>query len=105
MDFSKLHCINNENTLDSKTKKSDEKFLKLMSALEEVKKNAVKIKFQEWLNKDISKYMHNQKTLFYIKDAINEVISNVNIKLTLYGYTIKQQKEFRNEVASFLYKL
>ena len=61
--------------------------------------------FQEWLNKDISKYMYNQETLFYVKDAINEILASVNTKLTLYGYTIKEQKAFRNEVASFMYRL
>ena len=105
MDFSKLNFINNEETLDSKTEKSDKQFMELLNALEKVKKDAKKRKFQEWLNYDISELMYNQNTPFYIKDAINELLATVNTKLTLYGYTIKDQKAFRNEVASFIYKL
>ena len=105
MDFSKLKIINNEDTLDSKTKKSDKQFMELLNALEKVKKDAKKRKFQEWLNYDISELMYNQNTSFYIKDAINELLATVNTKLTLYGYTIKDQKAFRNEVASFIYRL
>jgi len=105
MDFSKLKIINNEDTLDRKTDKSDKKMMELMFALEKVKKDTRKREFQEWLNKDISKYMYNQETLFYVKDAINEILASVNTKLTLYGYTIKEQKAFRNEVASFMYRL
>ena len=105
MDFSKLNFINNEETLDSKTEKSDKQFMELLNALEKVKKDAKKRKFQEWLNYDISELMYNQATPFYIKDAINELLATVNTKLTLYGYTIKDQKAFRNEVASFIYRL
>lgn len=105
MDFSKLNFINNEETLDSKTEKSDKQFMELLNALEKVKKDAKKRKFQEWLNYDISELMYNQDTPFYIKDAINELLTTVNTKLTLYGYTIKDQKAFRNEVASFIYRL
>ena len=105
MDFSKLKIINNEDTLDRKTDKSDKKMMELMFALEKVKKDTRKREFQEWLNKDVSKYMYNQETLFYVKDAINEILASVNTKLTLYGYTIKEQKAFRNEVASFMYRL
>ena len=105
MDFSKLNFINNEDTLDSKTEKSDKQFMELLNALEKVKKDAKKRKFQEWLNYDISELMYNQDTPFYIKDAINELLTTVNTKLTLYGYTIKDQKAFRNEVASFIYRL
>ena len=105
MDFSKLKIINNEDTLDSNTKKSDKQFMELLNALEKVKKDAKKRKFQEWLNYDISELMYNQNTSFYIKDAINELLATVNTKLTLYGYTIKDQKVFRNEVASFIYRL
>ena len=105
MDFSKLNFINNEETLDSKTEKSDKQFMELLNALEKVKKDAKKRKFQEWLNYDISELMYNQATPFYIKDAINELLETVNTKLTLYGYTIKDQKAFRNEVASFIYRL
>ena len=61
--------------------------------------------YPEWLNYDISELMYNQNTPFYIKDAINELLVTVNTKLTLYGYTIKDQKAFRNEVASFIYRL
>ncbi len=105
MDFSKLKFINNGDTLDSKTEKSDKKMMELLNALEKVKIDANKRKFQEWLNYDISEYMYNQNTPFYIKDAINELLETVNTKLTLYGYTIKEQKAFRNEVASFIYRL
>ena len=105
MDFSKLNFINNEDTLDSKTEKSDKQFMELLNALEKVRKDAKKRKFQEWLNYDISELMYNQNTTFYIKDAINELLATVNTKLTLYGYTIKDQKAFRNEVASFIYRL
>ena len=105
MDFSKLNFINNEETLDSKTEKSDKQFMELLNALEKVKKDAKKRKFQEWLNYDISELMYNQNTPFYIKDAINELLATVNTKLTLYGYTIKDQKAFRNEIASFIYRL
>ena len=105
MDFSKINFINNEDTLDSKTEKSDKQFMELLNALEKVRKDAKKRKFQEWLNYDISELMYNQNTTFYIKDAINELLATVNTKLTLYGYTIKDQKAFRNEVASFIYRL
>jgi len=105
MDYSKLQCKNNEDTLNTKTIKTDKKMMELMFALEKVKKDTIKRQFQEWLNKDISEYMHNQETPFYIKNAINEFINTVNTKLTLYGYAIKEQKAFRNEIVSFLYKL
>lgn len=105
MDFSKLKFINEDDTLDSKTEKSDKKFIELLNALEKVKKDAKKRKFQEWLDTDIREFMQNQEKPFYIKDSINEVINNINTKLTLYGYTIKKQKAFRNEVASFIYRL
>ena len=105
MDFSKLVFSKKENTLESELTKSDKQFMELLNALEKIKKDTKKRKFQEWLNYDISDLMFNQKTTFYVKDAINELIKTVNDNLTLYGYTIKDQKAFRNEVASFIYRL
>ena len=98
MDFSKLVFSKKENTLESELTKSDKQFMELLNALEKIKKDTKKRKFQEWLNYDISDLMFNQKTTFYVKDAINELIKTVNDNLTLYGYTIKDQKHLETRL-------
>ena len=51
--------------------------------------------FQSWLNKDI--YDNKKK-----KDVVIEMLNEINMILQLENYKIKNQKQFKNELASYI---
>ena len=53
--------------------------------------------FNEWLSKEVEPGKLN-------KDVVYEMLSDINIMLTGYGYKIKNPKQFKNELASYMYK-
>lgn len=53
--------------------------------------------FQSWLNKDI--YGNKQN-----KDVVFEMMNEINMILQSKNYKIKNQKQFKNELASFIYR-
>lgn len=53
--------------------------------------------FQSWLNKDI---YGNKKN----KDVVFEMMNEINMILQSKNYKIKNQKQFKNELASFIYR-
>lgn len=57
----------------------------------------------EWLNKNL-KYSENSpdENLKY-KDVINEYVSEITILLTGKNYKIKDTKQFKDDITSFIY--
>tara|TARA_B100001250_G_C19597768_1_gene699208 strand:+ start:563 stop:874 length:312 start_codon:yes stop_codon:yes gene_type:complete len=83
---------------DEKKQYNDSKFIKLLQKLEDVKINEKKRKFNNWLNKtnvDDIKY-HVIINHFY-KDLKNIIINN--------NFTITNEKQLRNELATFIYSV
>jgi len=63
--------------------------------------NALRLKhkndnFINWLNKNIEPDKTN-------KDVVYEMIGEINIMLTGYGYKIENKKQFKNELATYIY--
>jgi len=54
-------------------------------------------KFNDWLNKNLEPKKQN-------KDVVYEMIGEINNLLTNYGYKITDQKQFKNELATYIYK-
>lgn len=107
MDFTKLTFNQNEESETGIEKETvaDKKLFKLLMELEKVKKKQRDRNFQEWLNFNLSEYMHIDSRQFKIKHVLNDLIETIMIKLDSYNYKIKDKKAFRNEVASFIYNL
>jgi hypothetical protein len=63
--------------------------------------NALRLKhkndnFINWLNKNIEPDKTN-------KDVVYEMIGEIKIMLTDYGYKIENKKQFKNELATYIY--
>jgi hypothetical protein len=63
------------------------------SSLREKRKNDI---FNEWLDKNIEPNKTN-------KEIVYEMIGEISLMLDDYGYKIKDRKQFKNEIASYIY--
>jgi len=63
------------------------------SSLREKQRNDI---FNEWLDKNIEPNKTN-------KDVVYEMIGEILLMLDEYGYKIKDRKQFKNELASYIY--
>ena len=63
------------------------------SSLREKQKNDI---FNEWLDKNIEPDKTN-------KEIVYEMIGEISLMLDDYGYKIKDRKQFKNEIASYIY--
>ena len=54
-------------------------------------------KFNKWLLKEVEPNKLN-------KEVVHELLSEINIMLDTYGYKIKNPKQFKNELASYMYR-
>lgn len=63
------------------------------SSLREKQKNDI---FNEWLDKNIEPNKTN-------KEIVYEMIGEISLMLDDYGYKIKDRKQFKNEIASYIY--
>ena len=70
---------------------------KNMEFLKELYEKRKNDHFQSWLNKDI---YDNKKN----KDVVFEMANEINIILKSENYKIKNQKQFKNELASYIYR-
>ena len=52
--------------------------------------------FNEWLDKTIEPNKTN-------KDVLYEIIGEITLILNDYGYKIKEKKQFKNEIAYYVY--
>lgn len=52
--------------------------------------------FNKWLNKNIEPNKTN-------KDVVYEMLGEISLMLDSYGYKIKDTKQFKNELASYIY--
>ena len=52
--------------------------------------------FNDWLNKNIEPNKTN-------KDIVYEMLGEISLILNSYGYKIKDKKQFKNEIASYIY--
>ena len=64
-----------------------------MSLQSENHKNNI---FNDWLNKNIEPNKTN-------KDVVYEMLGEIYLILNSYGYKIKDTKQFKNELASYIY--
>ena len=76
--------------------KIDKRHKDLFEGLAKIRKQNKKDKFQEWL------HSHNEDE-FLIKDILNKMIKEIMAVLTDDGYVIKDQKAFRDYLASYIY--
>jgi len=80
--------------------KPDMRFKKLLESLEENKRQQRHKKFQNWLNKSYN-YSDNE---VYVEDILNNLCKDVFQLVKRNGYTISNEKQLRNEIATFVYK-
>lgn len=52
--------------------------------------------FNKWLNKNIEPNKTN-------KEVVYEMLGEISLMLDSYGYKIKDTKQFKNELASYIY--
>jgi len=76
----------------------DSRFIKLLQELEDVKINEKKRKFNDWLNKtNIDNIKYTVIINHFYKDLKNIIINN--------NFTITNEKQLRNELATFIYSV
>ena len=80
--------------------KPDMRLKKLWESLEENKRQHRHKKFQNWLNKSYN-YSDNE---VYVEDILNNLCKDVFQLVKRNGYTISNEKQLRNEIATFVYK-
>ena len=93
----------NENKVECKTER-------LFKALEKLKIQRKKENFARWLKTDITDMVNYDNSYeedqhYLVRHMIEDLVHQVTKKLNDHGYTINQTKEFRDEIASFIYKL
>ena len=76
----------------------DSRFIKLLQELEDVKINEKKRKFNDWLNKtNVDNLKYTVIINHFYKDLKNIIINN--------NFTITNEKQLRNELATFIYSV
>ena len=77
----------------------------LFEGINNIRRNEIQVKFKEWLNSGI--YLNDYDEMEYItnKDRINDFNDSIISIIKNNGFVIKNEKELKNELASFIYKL
>ena len=87
-----------EEKKEEKKQYDDSRFIKLLQELEDIKFNEKKIKFNNWLNKtNIDNIKYNVIINHFYKDLKNIIINS--------NFTITNEKQLRNELATFIYSV
>tara|TARA_B100000989_G_scaffold60478_1_gene41546 strand:+ start:408 stop:704 length:297 start_codon:yes stop_codon:yes gene_type:complete len=76
--------------------KIDKTHKNLFEGLAKIREQNKKDKFQEWLNT-------KNEDGFIVKNILNKMIKEITGILTNDGYVIKDQKAFRDYLASYIY--
>ena len=74
----------------------DKRHKDLFEGLAKIRQQNRKDKFQEWLNS-------KNEDGFIIRNILNKMIKEITSVLTEDGYVIKDQKAFRDYLASYIY--
>ena len=83
---------------EEKKQYDDSRFIKLLQELEDIKFNEKKIKFNNWVNKtNIDNIKYNVIINHFYKDLKNIIINS--------NFTITNEKQLRNELATFIYSV
>ena len=84
--------------VNKKKQYDDSRFIKLLQELEDVKTNEKKRKFNDWLNKtNVDNIKYTVIINHFYKDLKNIIINN--------NFTITNEKQLRNELATFIYSV
>jgi len=84
--------------VNEKKQYDDSRFIKLLQELDNVKINEKKRKFHDWLNKtNIDDIKYSIIINHFYKDLKNIIINN--------NFTITNEKQLRNEIATFIYSV
>ena len=75
--------------------KLDKRHKDLFESLAKIRKQNRKDKFQEWLN--------SYNDGIRVKDILNKMLRDITKVLTTDGYVIKDEKAFRDYLASYIY--
>ena len=87
-----------EEKKEEKKQYDDSRFIKLLQELEDIKFNEKKIKFNNWFNKtNIDNIKYNVIINHFYKDLKNIIINS--------NFTITNEKQLRNELATFIYSV
>ncbi len=93
---------NNINLKKEETKENkqydDSRFIKLLQDLEQVKVNQKKEKFHNWLDKSNIDNIKYSVIIENLYQDLKNIIKNGN-------FTINNEKQLRNEVATFIYSV
>ena len=90
--------INFEKEKVNEKQYDDSRFIKLLQELEDVKINEKKRKFNDWLNKtNIDNIKYTVIINHFYKDLKKIIINN--------NFTITNEKQLRNELATFIYSI
>ena len=76
--------------------KPDKRHKDLFEGLAKIRQQNRKNKFQDWLNS-------KNEDGFIIREILNKMIKEMTTVLTNDGYLIKDQKAFRDYLASYIY--
>ena len=95
----------NMNTDSKKEDKKDEykpdiRLQRLWKSLEEMKTKQRHEKFQNWLEEN---HDYGENTIL-VNDILNQFCRDVFNIVTKNGYVISNEKQLRNEIATFVYK-
>jgi hypothetical protein len=90
--------LKKEEKEEEKKQYDDSRFIKLLQELEDIKINEKKRKFNNWVNKsNIDNIKYAVIINYFYKDLKNIIINN--------NFTITNEKQLRNELATFIYSV
>lgn len=98
----KINSKDNEIDIDKNTKR-------LFYNLDKIQSRIKQNKFKEWLSEET--YLSEEDAFnengYYVSnlDKINTFNDNIILILKKHGFKIKNEKEFKNELATFIYNL
>lgn len=97
-------------------KKEEKKYTNNELKILELYKNIRNNKFKSWLNSPLKRkeitstgkykgsYIYDNDSLIEKRHFINKFIENVELLLNKNGYQIDNNKQFRDEISSFIYR-
>ena len=91
--------------ITSKDYEVEPSVISLFESINNIKYNKKQLKFKEWLNSGVFLDDYNENDYITNLDRVNDFTNSIISIIKENGFVIKNERNLKNELASFIYKL
>lgn len=91
--------------ITSKDYEVEPNVISLFESINNIKYNKKQLKFKEWLNSGVFLDDYNENDYITNLDRVNDFTNSIISIIKENGFVIKNERNLKNELASFIYKL